>query len=63
MDIIFFDPALAQVNVQKDINLIAEAGSAGASISFVDQTFSVPEPSSLTGLLIGGALLLLRRRK
>ena len=54
-----------QLQVQKDIILLAEAGGAGATISFIDQTYSIiPEPTSLTALVVGVlALGVLRRRR
>ena len=54
------------LQVQKDINLVAGAGSSGATLSFVDQTFSqilIPEPS--TGLMLAMvalSLLTVRRQ-
>lgn len=52
------------LQVQKDINLLAGEGSAGATISFIDQTFSqIPEPTGLTLLGVLGLIGMgLRRR-
>ena len=61
---IVFDSPLQTLNVQKDINLNAEAGGAGAAMSFIDQTFSqVPEPATFAGLLFGLLGLLGYRRR
>ncbi len=64
-DMIIFDTPVQQLQVQKDIVLLASTNSAGAAISFVDQSFSVvPEPASYAGLLLGAiSLLALRRRR
>lgn len=56
------DPGVMELNIQKDIILNAGTGVA-ATMSFVDQTFSmVPEPNSMVLLLIGFAGFIRRRR-
>ena len=63
-DRIVFDTPLQTLNVQKDINLNAEAGSAGAVLSFIDQTFSiVPEPATFSAAIFGFLGLLGYRRR
>jgi len=55
------DPAVQTLQIQKDIILNAGTGVA-ATLSFVDQTFSmVPEPNSMVLLLIGFVGLIRRR--
>ena len=55
-------PAGYLLPVQKDILL--DAGTGTASLSFVDQTFQqTPEPSSLTLLGLGGLLAYVSRRR
>ena len=56
-------PFFRTLPVQKNI-LLSAGNSAGASISFIDQTFSqVPEPSTGLMVLLGGFVMgLLRRR-
>ena len=63
-DVITFSSPVSQLSVQKSINLLAEAGGAGASISFVDQTFSVPEPTGSSIVLCGllAVAVMCRRR-
>jgi hypothetical protein len=54
-DWVIFDEPVESLDVQKDI-LLNAGTSSGASISFIDQTFSqVPEPT--TGLLTLWCLL------
>lgn len=64
-DSITFKSAVAYLNVQKDILLEAAQGGVGATVSFVDQTFTlVPEPNST--LLLGIGLCIfggIRRRR
>ena len=63
-DWIIFDTQVVTLPVQK--NILMNAGtSSGASISFIDQTFSqvVPEPSSLLLILLGSVALIRGRRR
>ena len=64
VDWVDFDQLHRSLQVQKDILLEAGRASAGASISFIDQTFSqVPEPATIALLGIGGATMLFGRRR
>jgi PEP-CTERM motif len=56
VDWVDFKPPVKSLHVQKDIGIIAVAGFASPSFSFVDQTFSqieVPEPATLMLTLFG----------
>lgn len=65
-DWVFFDDApVRTLPVQKDILLLAsDNGGVASAFSFIDQTFSqVPEPTSISLLLIAGLGFLGLRRK
>lgn len=64
-DSIVFNAPVGSLNVQKDILLLSAQGGAGATISFVDQTFTqTPEPAAFASLLVGLiGLGTLRRRR
>jgi hypothetical protein len=62
-DQVFFTPGFRELDVQKDIMLVA--GNGSATISFVDQTFSqspIPEAATMSLAMIGGLGLALLRR-
>jgi hypothetical protein len=63
----FLTTPVKTLHVQKDIIAFADAAGSAATLSFVDQTFSqvaaVPEPSTISLLILGMAALWRLRRK
>jgi len=62
-DRIVFGSPMQTLQVQKDVLLLAAPEGVGASMSFVDQTFSIPEPTAAVLLGLGAALLASVRRR
>jgi hypothetical protein len=55
VDEVIFTTPVKTLNVQKDIQAIAVAGTQSVVLSFVDQTFSqIPEPTTCLLLMVGG---------
>jgi hypothetical protein len=59
-DTLFLDPAkqYTVLNISKDILASSDTGNAVPQVSHIDQSYSVPEPSSLALITLGASVVL-----